>query len=61
MSEDTSAAASDGITGPKFCAQLGLMSITKLSPNWACQMSPVIALKFCYLDSIRLQLEFNAT
>src|SRR6218665_3003686 len=40
--------------GPKFCAQkgkklgsqLGPMSITKLSPNWACQMGPIHCPKF---------------
>src|SRR6218665_163430 len=40
--------------GPKFCAQyvnklgsqLGPMSITKLSPNWACQMGPIHFINF---------------
>src|SRR6218665_2403685 len=40
--------------GPKFVAQygnklgsqLGPMSITKLSPNWACQMGPIHCPKF---------------
>src|SRR6218665_58722 len=40
--------------GPKFGAQssnklgsqLGPMSITKLSPNWACQMGPIHCPKF---------------
>src|SRR6218665_3586872 len=40
--------------GPKFCshqgnefsAQLGPMSITKRSPNWACQMGPILCPKF---------------
>src|SRR6218665_1264887 len=29
------------LMGPKFGNQLGPMSITKLSPNWACQMDPI--------------------
>src|SRR6218665_1284730 len=40
--------------GPKFCsqqgnefgAQLGPMTITKFSPNWACQMGPIHCPKF---------------
>src|SRR6218665_2412582 len=40
--------------GPKFGAQkenklgsqLGPMSITKLSPNWACQMGPIHCINF---------------
>src|SRR6218665_373280 len=32
--------------GNKLGSQLGPMSITKLSPNWACQMGPIHCPKF---------------
>src|SRR6218665_984581 len=32
--------------GNKLGSQLGSMSITKLSPNWACQMGPIHCPKF---------------
>src|SRR6218665_344129 len=32
--------------GNKLGSQLGPMSITKLSPNWACQMGPIHCINF---------------
>src|SRR6218665_2031934 len=32
--------------GNKLGSQLGQMSITKLSPNWACQMGPIHFINF---------------
>src|SRR6218665_1976806 len=32
--------------GNKLGSQLGPMSITKLSPNWACQMGPIHLINF---------------
>src|SRR6218665_57965 len=37
-----------------WVSQLGPVSITKLSPNWACQMGPFISLIFCCLGSRHL-------
>src|SRR6218665_2554562 len=39
-----------------FRAQLGPLSITKLSPNWACQMDPIHCPKFLLSGLLRYRL-----
>src|SRR6218665_2657465 len=41
-------------------AQMGSVSITKLSPNWACQMGPIHCPKFL-LTGIALEVETHTT
>src|SRR6218665_85108 len=49
--------------GNKLGSQLGPMSITKLSPNWACQMGPIYCPKFLLpgLQATKLFIVTSAT
>src|SRR6218665_2570718 len=40
-------------------AQLGPVSITKLSPNWACQMSPIHLVKFLLSGCLSVRLSVS--
>src|SRR6218665_4052594 len=41
-----------GLSGNELGAQLGPMSIAKLSPDWACQMDPIHFSKLCCLGGL---------
>src|SRR6218665_3350092 len=44
--------------GNKLGSQLGPISITKLSPNWACQMGPIHCPKFLLSGVVDNSLRF---